>query len=67
MSIHSEVEDYSLEKAYIENMCSDRWTRMKNPCKGCRYRYPLKDNSGRCCIFPTCPLDWASLEKTKLK
>lgn len=67
MSIHSEVMDNSPEKAYIENLCSDRRTRMAAPCKGCRYRYPVKDDSGRCCIFPTCPSDWGSIREDKVK
>ena len=34
---------------------------MKYPCKGCKYRYPIKDNL-RCCMFPTVPRDWALFE-----
>ena len=63
MSIHSEIMDGSPEKKFVENLCSDRWARMSNPCKSCKFRYPIEDDEGRCCIFPTCPRDWAMFEK----
>ena len=60
MSIHTEIE--GPEKKYLEDLCDSRWDKMKNPCKGCKYRYPLNDNS-RCCIFPSIPRDWVFLER----
>ena len=61
MSIYSEIKDNSLEKNFIENLCDERWNKMKYPCKGCKYRYPIKDNL-RCCIFPTVSRDWTLFE-----
>ena len=61
MSIHSEIMDKSPEKKYLEDLCAERWNKMSNPCKGCKYRFPLNDTS-RCCIFPSVPRDWAFLE-----
>ena len=58
MSVHSEIEDDSPEMRFVIKLCADRWKRMNNPCKGCRYRYPVNDGELRCCIFPTCPRDW---------
>ena len=62
MSMHSEVMDNSPEKKFVEDLCTERWTKMKNPCKGCRYRYPVTDDDSRCCIFMTCPRDWKKFE-----
>ena len=60
MSIHTEIE--GPEKKYLEDLCDSRWDKMKNPCKDCKYRYPL-NNDSRCCIFPSIPRDWAFLER----
>ena len=64
MSIHSDIKDNSPEKKFIEDLCDTRWTKMKNPCKGCKYRYPI-ENPSRCCIFPSIPRDWRFLENRK--
>lgn len=61
MSRHSEILSNSPEKNFIENLCNERWDKMKYPCKGCKYRYPIKDDL-RCCMFPTIPKDWAQYE-----
>lgn len=63
MSIHSEVSDNSAAKSFIENLCKQRWESMNYPCKGCKYRYPIKDDSGMCCIFSSIPKDWSLMEK----
>lgn len=39
MSIHTEIN--GPEKKYLEDLCNTRWGKMKQPCKGCKYRYPL--------------------------
>ena len=61
MSIHSEIQNNSPEKNFIKNLCNERWNKKKHPCKGCKYRYPIKDNL-RCCMFPTVPRDWTRFE-----
>ena len=43
MSIHTEIE--GPEKKYLEDLCDSRWDKMKNPCKGCKYRYSLNNDS----------------------
>jgi hypothetical protein len=65
MSKHSEIVDNSPEKRYLECFCRDRWGRMSDPCRGCKYRYPLESSDGRCCIFPSVPKDWALFEYTE--
>lgn len=60
MSIHSEVSD-ERARTFIENLCETRWNKIKNPCKGCKYRFPVKDEVN-CCIFATIPRDWAIFE-----
>ena len=60
MSIHSEVSD-EIARKFIEDLCEDRWKRMPNPCKSCKYRFPVKDEIN-CCIFATIPRDWAAFE-----
>lgn len=60
MSIHSEVSS-NVAKQFIENLCEQRWRKMKDPCKGCKYRFPVKDEVN-CCIFATVPRDWSTLE-----
>ena len=64
MSVHSEITDHSPEKKFIADLCSNRWMNMKNPCKGCRYRYPISEDDDRCCMFPTCPRDWQAFERS---
>ena len=66
MSIHSEIEDNSPEMRFVFKLCADRWEKMRYPCKGCRYRYPVKDDELRCCIFPTCPRDWPESERSDI-
>lgn len=61
MSVHSEITDNSPEKKFLENLCTERLEKMRKPCKGCKYRYPIEDGF-RCCIFPTVPRDWLFLE-----
>ena len=57
MSIHSEIPVNSPEGKFLESLCDTRWEKMKDPCKGCKYRYPI-ENPMRCCIFPALPKDW---------
>lgn len=57
MSIHSEIPVNSPEEKFLGRLCDMRWEKMKNPCKQCKYRYPIEDST-RCCIFPTLPRDW---------
>ena len=57
MSIHSEIPVNSPEGKFLESLCDTRREKMKDPCKGCKYRYPI-ENPMRCCIFPTLPKDW---------
>lgn len=66
MSIHSEVSDNSPAKKFIEDLCLNRWEKMKSPCKGCKYRCPVKD-SVSCCVFATIPKDWAFHEGRELE
>lgn len=63
MSIHTEVADNSPAKDFIQDLCTKRWGKMAYPCKGCKYRYPIKDDSGMCCIFSTVPMDWPNFEE----
>lgn len=60
MSVHTEIS--GPEKKYLEDLCDARWNKMRQPCKHCKYRYPL-DNDLHCCVFPTIPRDWSLLEK----
>ena len=60
MSIHSTVGNKTA-KNFIENLCKSRWDKMRYPCKGCKYRFPVKDDVN-CCIFESLPRDWSYLE-----
>lgn len=58
MRMDSMIVEGSEEEKYIMNMCENRWKTKKQPCRGCKYRYPLPENKLRCCIFPTTPNLW---------
>lgn len=46
MSIHSEIPVNSPEGKFLESLCDTRWEKMKDPCKGCKYRYPIENPRG---------------------